>query len=173
MPTLDLSGAKDRGEADWIALPEGNYRATIDSAEMGATKGGEGAKLPEGTPSINVRFRVDDEDMPDDSLLPDAHEDENGNEVTPMWSRTVYKGFVIAPKKYEKKQDLDNILYGFLKAVGFDVEEIKSGKFNLEMDDLPGRGCVLNITQREYKGKMQNNIRYINEIDSTESSMVI
>lgn len=169
MPILDLSDAQEFGETQWVPLPEGTYTAVIDEVTMTETKGtNPDAKLPAGTPVINVRFKVNEDEIPGDDMLPEP----DSEDVTPRFSRTVYKGYVIAPKKYANKQALDNILYGFLKSIGYDAEEVKSGKFSLDPEDMAGRSCKLNLTVQNFQGKMQNNVRFVSEADSSSSLVV-
>lgn len=143
---LDLSGAS---ESSFEALPSAWYNATIFDVEMRATKGGPEAKLPAGTPMMAVQFRIADGEY------------EN---------RRVFTQFVIAPAKIvdkdtNKKVDnpnkgtSDGILYGFLKAVGFDPDEIKSGNFNLDFDEMKGRALRIKLGQREYNGNIQNEVK--------------
>lgn len=157
MPLLDLSKADDSFKFN--PLPEGTYNATIVDAIMREVKAG--GKLPEGTPQIAVRFEIDEDEIPE----PEVTKDENGNEVTTPYTKNVFSNYhIVLDKKYPTKSTMDNILYGFLKAVGYDVEELKSGKFNLEMDDLKGRKCQVHVTVSEPTERYpnpNNQVKYV------------
>lgn len=152
---LDLSGAT---ESSFEAIPSGWYNATIFDAEMKATKGGPKAKLPAGTPMLNVQFRID------------SGEHEN---------RRQFRSYVIAPAKLkdengknvvnENKKTTDGILYGFLKAAGFDPDEVKSGNFNLDLDELKGRKVRIKVGQREYEGDVQNEVKDVKAFTGEEA----
>jgi hypothetical protein len=116
---------------------------------MKETKGGPDAKLPAGTPMLNVQFRISEGE----------HE-----------NRRVFRSYVIAPAKIkdpetgrnvnnENKKVTDGILYGFLKAVGFDPDELKSGDFNLDFDELSGRPVRVKVGTREWNGQTQNDVK--------------
>lgn len=142
--SLDLSGAT---ESSFEAIPSATYRATVFEATMKATKGGPEAKLPAGTPMLNIQFRINDGEF------------EN---------RRLFRSYVIAPAKIKKdgksvnnenKGVTDGILYGFLKAIGYDPDAIKSGDFQLDLNDMAGRPCRVKVGQREYKGETQNDVK--------------
>jgi hypothetical protein len=137
---LDLSGAT---ESSFEAIPSGTYRATVKEVTMKQTKGGPEAKLPAGTPMLNVQFRIADGEY------------EN---------RRMFRSYVIAPdkikgKKNENKSVTDGILYGFLKAVGYDPDEVKSGNFQLDVNDMAGRACRIKVGQRTYQDEIQNEVK--------------
>lgn len=126
--SLDLSGAT---ESKFDALPAAWYRGVIFDVEQKATKGGPTAKLPVGTPMLNVQFKITEGEF------------EN---------RRVFRSYVIAPDKidkkpYEHKATMDGILYSFLKAAGFDPDEIKSGNFTLDFDEMKGRSVRVKLAQ--------------------------
>jgi hypothetical protein len=138
--SLDLSGAQ---ESSFEAIPSGTYRATVYEVTQKFTKGGPEAALPAGTPMLNVQFRIADGDY------------EN---------RRLFRSYVIAPekikgKKYENKSVTDGILYGFLKAIGYDPDDIKSGAFQLDFADMAGRACRVKVGQRVYQGETQNEVK--------------
>jgi hypothetical protein len=151
---LDLSHADD--SAKFNPLPEGTYSAHIVEATMQESKGT--GKLPEGTPQIKVRFEVDADD------IPEAEKDEKGKTIP--YSKSVFSYYAITPKDYANKETMDNILYGFLKAVGYDIDDLKSGKFKFEPEDLAGRKCQLVLSVRDYTSndgetRQSNNVRYV------------
>ena len=135
---LDLSGAK---ESTFEALPAQWYVADVFDAVMGATKGG--GKLPKDTPKIDVQFKI--------------AEGESEN-------RRVFASYIIAPDKvdkkpYENKAVMDGILFGFLKAAGFDPEAIRSGSFNLDLDELKGQRVRIKLGLRERKDAQGNVVK--------------
>jgi len=128
MTSLDLSGADLKG---FEPIPAGSYNCTVFSAEMGETSG-EG-KTPAGTPKLNVRFRVSDE---------------------PYENRALWGNYVIPPDDYEKAPQLKGMFVRFLTALGYDEKKIVSGKFNLDLEDLAGRECVVTVkVEKKYRGE--------------------
>ena len=119
MTTLDLSGADTKG---FEPIPAGSYNCTVFSAEMGETSGQ--GKTPAGTPKLNVRFRVSDD---------------------PYENRALWANYVIPPDDYEKAPQLKGMFVRFLTALGYDEKKIVSGKFNLDLEDLAGRECVVTV----------------------------
>jgi hypothetical protein len=148
---LDLSGADTSG---FPTLPAGTYEAVVAVAEMEETQGGADAKLPAGTPMLAVEFRVTEEG---------EVESHDGSKFE-MHDKPVWRRFVIAPakvggKNYEHKAKMDGILYRFLEAVGYDADEIASGEFELDTDDLAGRACRIVVARREYQGSVSNEVK--------------
>jgi len=101
---MDTSEAK---ESKFEPLPAGTYNATVFSVEECESPGSN--KMPEGTPGINVQFRISDGEY------------EN---------RRVFKRYYIAPDGYENKQTMDNILFTFCK-ITLGETAARSKKFNL------------------------------------------
>lgn len=141
MGLLDLSGADTKG---FDVIPSGAYNATVFAAEMQETQGGPAAKLPAGTPKVNVQFRISDGEY------------EN---------RRVFNSFVIPPADYENAAKLKGMLVRFLVALGYDEKKITSGKFDLDMEDLIGRECTVVVGQKpKYngaEGEMDNVVKGI------------
>jgi hypothetical protein len=131
---LNLSKAK---ESSFDAIPSGTYDAVVFEADMRQTKGGEGAKLPEGTDMLNLQFKITDGEY------------EN---------RRFFRSYPIAPDGYEKKDVMDGILFGVLKAIGA-MEE--PGKLNIDLDELAGLPCRIVLGQKDYKGEMQNEVKRV------------
>jgi Protein of unknown function (DUF669) len=145
MGLLDLSGADTSG---FDAMPAGIYDAEVYEITMKETKGGETSKLPAGTPMLNVQFRITDEEY------------EN---------RRQFKTYVIAPekiggKKYEHKAKMDGILARFFIAIGCDEEEVTSGQFEPDFEELKGNPCRITLKQREYNGELQNEVTGVRPI---------
>lgn len=154
---LDLSGAS---ESNFDVIPSGTYDAVVFDVQQKATKGGPTAKLPAGTPMLSVQFKL------------------VGGDVD---NRRVFTNYVIAPEKIkdaetgrtvknENKGTSDGILYGFLKALGYDPDAIKSGQFALDFDDMKGRECRVKVGQREYQGEMQNEVKGVKPAGSGEGA---
>lgn len=139
MSTLDLTGADTKG---FDAIPSGTYACTVFEAQMQETKGGPEAKLPAGTPKINVQFRISEGE----------HE-----------NRRLFNAYVIPPADYVNAAKLKGMLVNFLKAVGYDEKKIVSGKFNLDVEDLIGREVNVVVGQKpKYngaEGEMDNEVR--------------
>lgn len=158
MTLLDLSNAEDRGKFN--PLPEGTYNVSIKDAILGEVK--PGGKLPDGTPQIKIQFEVDPDDIPEDEV----EVDDEGNEKVIPYTKSLFSYYhIVTDKSYPNKQVMDNILYGFLKAVGYDVEELKSGAFELDLDDMKGRNCQAVVEVRPYTRDgetiMTNGVKYV------------
>lgn len=126
---LNLSKADLKG---FDAIPAGTYDATVYEAKMEETKGGEGSKLPAGTPKLNVQFKID------------GGEHDN---------RRVFRGFVIAPAKlngkpYEHKAMMDGMIARFFMACGYEEEEVLSDSFEPDLNDLNGREVRITVKYR-------------------------
>lgn len=136
MSTLDLSGADLKG---FEPVPAGSYPCAIYEASMGETSGQ--GKTPAGTAKLMVTFRVTEGDY------------EN---------RRFWGNYVIPPADYEKAATLKGMLVRFLTALGYDEKKLVSGKFNLDVDDLVGKECVVTVkVEPRYggeEGEMTNSV---------------
>lgn len=156
MTSLDLSGADLRG---FDPIPAGVYDAVVFKAEMQETKGGPEAKLPAGTPKVNIQFKITD-----------------GGEGAPFFNRRVFSSYVIPPEDYDKDKaaKLKGMLVRFLVAVGYDEKKVQSGKFSLDMDDLTGRDCrVVVALKPKYggaEGEMDNEVKGVKAAGETAST---
>jgi Protein of unknown function (DUF669) len=124
---LNLSGADLKG---FEPLPAGTYDASVYEVSMKETKGGDDAKLPGGTPMLNVQFKIDGGDYD---------------------NRRVFRSFIIAPdkiggKKYEKKAMFDGMLARFFMALGYDESEVVSDDFDPDFEDLVGKECRVTLS---------------------------
>lgn len=127
---LNLSNADVKG---FDAIPANTYDATVYEVSMGETKGGEGSKLPGGTPFLNVQFKID------------------GGEYD---NRRVFRKFIIPPAKvngkaYEHKAMMEGMLVKFFLAIGYDEAEVTGEDFEPELEDLVGRECRVTVKYRE------------------------
>lgn len=150
---LNLAGA-DLAGTDFDAIPSGTYHCTVFKLEMKQTKGSEGSVLPKGTPMINVQFKVEDENSPDGEMK--------------VKNRRLFRQLIIAPAKvggkaYEHKKTMDRILGQFFKCVGFSEEEILSGDFNPDFDDIKGKDILVVVGQKQKynaeEGVMDNEVK--------------
>lgn len=118
---LDLSDADTSG---FEPLPSGLYDCVVFEAAWAETKGREGSKLPAGTPMLKIQFKVIDPEFD---------------------NRRLFTQFVIPPDSYDKEKaaKMKGMLVRFLTALGYDEKKLTSGKFNLNLDDLQGRECVV------------------------------
>jgi len=133
MPLLDLTGA-DTTQPEFVPLPAGSYDAVVFEAEWQETKGG--GKLPAGTPMLSIQYKITDERL-------------EGKD------RRAFDRYIIAPakvdgKKYEHKAKMDGMLVRFLEAVGYSQNEVMTEGFDLDVDDLGGRECVVTLGIESY-----------------------
>lgn len=124
---LNMSDADLKG---FEPLPAGTYDAVVYEVTMKETKGSDGAKLPAGTPMLNVQFKID------------------GGEYD---NRRVFRSFIIAPEKigkdkYDKKAMFDGMLARFFMAIGYEESEVVSDSFEPEIEDLAGRECRVTLS---------------------------
>lgn len=152
---LDLSGADTTG---FDPIPAGTYAATVFKADMKETKGGENAKLPAGTKMINVQFRISDEEE--------------------YVNRRVFRQYVIAPakvdgKKYEHKAMMDGMLARFFESIGYSMEEITSGNFNMDLGDFAGRECRVTLKIVTYNGEQKNEVTGVKPAQEAESGGIL
>jgi hypothetical protein len=153
-PLLDLSNAK---ESSFEAIDSGVYPAEVFEVKMtetkGATESNPDAALPKGTPMLNVQFRI----------VGDAGTSTESEESA-VYNRRVFKTYIIAPekvggKKYEHKEMMDGQLLKFFKDIGYTEEEVKSGNFDPDFDDMKGRSCRVTVGQRTYNNEVQNEVK--------------
>lgn len=132
---LDLT---DADETAFDALPSGDYLARVHSHSWARLPGGEGKKLPEGTPRLSVRFTLSQ---------PVGH-DAQGMRVE---GRTVFNNYHIVPEdsQYAKENKnavamMKGALVNLLMAVGHDKDSVKTKKFDLQ-------AAVENLGDQEVK----------------------
>jgi hypothetical protein len=147
--TLDLSGADLRG---FEPIPSGQYNAEIVEVKMEETQGGPNAKLPAGTPRVNVRFRVTDGEFE---------------------GRNVFNSYTLPPADYEKAAIMKGMFVRFLIAVGYDEKKVTSGKWTFDADDFPGRSCTVTVAQEPKRGgdgEMINVVKAVKPLGEGASS---
>jgi hypothetical protein len=140
MPLLDLTEREDSAP-----VPAGKYRVSVADAEERET-GGNG-KLPEGTPLIWTRLKIEE-------ALFEPFDDE-GKPVDPV-GRSVFNQTVIPPAEidgepYKNYKMMNGILFRTLLGFGYTKEELESGDFELDVEDLKGREAIATVGRREYK----------------------
>ena len=137
---LNFDGAK---EVTFEPLPRGIYNAVVFDAQWTETKAG--GKLPEGTPRLNVQFKIT---APEDYA-----------------ERRVFNGYNIPPDDYEKRQMMVDMFFTFLKAIGYTEKEIASWKGKLpDPDEFAGRECNVQVGIQEYppgSGEYNNNVKAV------------
>jgi len=160
---LNLAGA-DLSGGDFDAIPSGTYHCTVFKMEMKQTKGSDTSVLPKGTPMINVQFKVEDEDR----------EDADGDTVK-VHNRRLFRQLIIAPAKvggkpYEHKKVMDRILGQFFKCVGYSEEEILSGDFDPDFDEIKGKDILVVVGQKQKwgaeEGVMDNEVKGFKPYDA-------
>jgi Protein of unknown function (DUF669). len=140
-------------EVTFDPIPAGTYNAVVFECEVNHTGGG--GKLPEGTPYLNVQFKVDEPD-------------------TSFDNKRVWATYMIAPDGVENKDKMDGILFGFLKALGVMSDP---GKVEVEPDELQGMPCkiVVGIDPAKTltdgrKVDARNRVKRVKSITSDEES---
>jgi hypothetical protein len=136
---LDLTEREDSQP-----VPAGRYRVSVADAEERHTSGN--GKLPEGTPMIWTRLRIeeplfeptDDEDKPVETV-----------------GRSVFNQTVIPPKDidgepYKNYKMMNGIVYRTLLAFGYTKEELEAGDFELDYEDLKGRQAIATVSREPY-----------------------
>lgn len=128
---LNLSGA-DTTAGDYDAIPAATYKVEVAKAEITHTKGGPNAKMPEGTPMINLGYRVTE------------------GEYENRW---IFRSYIIAPDGYDvdKKAKMDGQLVKMFTSLGYDEAEVMGGSFNPDMDDLMDREAKALVGRRQKK----------------------
>lgn len=152
---LDLSDANTKG---FDPLDSGTYDCELFEYEWAETKGGEGSKMPGGTPMLKLQFRVIEEQF------------EN---------RRLFDQFVIPPADYDKEKaaTMKGMLVRFLTAMGLDESDVTTKKFNLNetLDNLVGEPVRCTVGQEEQKvgvnaGRINNPIKGYKSAGESEDS---
>jgi len=175
MPLLDLT---DR-EGGFVAVPAGRYKATIMEAEERHTGGG--GKMPEGTPMIAIQWRLDE------ALFdwPETVDDFNAEgELVPvdapsLENRRVFSSHVIPPKEAVNYKMMNGMLFRMLEAIGYSKEELASGNFELDYEDMKSREALLTVTRETYTDPdteekvLQNRVKAIKAAGAAASSGIL
>lgn len=140
---LDLTGA-DTSTFD--AIPAARYKATVWEVKWDATKGGENAKLPAGSPLLKVQFKLSDEYQDVEYVNDDGQKTKIGK------NRRVFGQWSIPPADYdpEKAAKLKGMLVNMLLGLGYEEKAVTKGNFKLDLEDMTGRECVVVVGKQEY-----------------------
>ena len=144
---LDLSGADLKA---FDPIPAGRYAAEVFSAEWKNTRGGDQAKLPAGTPMLTIQFRITDAEY------------EN---------RRVFGNWPIPAPDYENADKLKGSLVRTLVGLGYDEDDVMSGNFDIDFDDLRGRECEVVVAigdPHPTTKERSNNVRGVHPLGSGE-----
>lgn len=139
---LNLADADIKG---FDALDAGRYNAEIFEIKWDATKGGEDAKMPKGTPLMKVQLKVLNPKIDDVPIEQD---------------RRVFTQFVNPPKDYDKKKSatMKGMIARFFMAAGDTEEQVRSKNFEPDFEDYKGRPVVVVLNkQRKYGTKPEDN----------------
>lgn len=153
---LDLTGADTSG---FDAMDAGTYDAVVFKAEMQETKGGPNAKLPAGTPKLNIQFKITE-----------------GGEDGKYFNRRQFTSYTFPPADYDKDKaaKMKGMLVRFLVAIGYEEKKVTAGKFNLDVEDLTGRECRIVVAKKpKYQGEpgeMDNEVKGVKAPGSGGSS---
>ena len=139
MPALDLSGAE---ELSFDAVPAGRYLCTIHEVTAGEIEEQTG-KLPEGTPWYNIQFRIS--------------EDQDTEEKAALANRRLFNRYYVPDTgTYEKAAIMQGMFVSFLKASGYSEEEIKSGDFDFDPEDLIGNEILVTVGKEQKRDRDGN-----------------
>lgn len=128
---LDLSGANTEG---FPAMDSGTYAFEFFDYSWAETKGGEGSKLPAGSPRLNIQLKCIDE---------------------PYENRRAFDGFNFPPADYdkEKREQALGFFVRFLIAMGVE-ESVAKGKkvdVNALLQSLVGEPVLATVGVDTYK----------------------
>lgn len=146
---LDLS---DADTTQFEAIPADRYNALVWEMSWSKTQGGPNAKMPAGTPYINVQFKIEDE---------------------PYVNRRVFnKYFPIAPEGYDADKAAKNkgSFVNFLMAItSQDEATVKASAGNLDFDELQGKPCVVAVSKRQYP-ENSDPPEYVNDVKGVKAA---
>jgi len=155
MPLLDLTEREDSAP-----VPAGRYLVKVADAEDRESSGK--GKLPEGTPMIWTRLVIEEAYF--------EPVDDEGNPMDPT-GRSVFNQTVIPPKEvdgqpYKNYKMMNGILFRTLLAFGYTKDELESGDFELDAEDLKGRHAVATVGRREWTDPDTEEVIISNEVKS-------
>src|SRR6266516_1165524 len=158
MPLLDLTEREDQGP-----VPAGKYHAKVEDAEERKT--GDKGKLPEGTPMIWMRFSI----IEPIGFEPTEVGEDGIEKPVNTEGRGVFHQIVIPPQEingqpYKNYKMMNGILFRSLLALGYTRDELESGDFDLDYNDLKGRESVLTVGRREYNDPDTDEVIYSNTV---------
>jgi hypothetical protein len=151
MPLLNLT---DNEQLEFDALEPGWYFAEVFEAEDRETKGSDDAKLPKGTPMIWMHFKITGR----------VGEDAGPTEESEYYNRRAFRSLIIPPetldgKPYAHFKKMNGMIIRCLMAMGYTEEELTSGDFDLDTDDLIEKQLAIRLNRKPGRdGEMQNNV---------------
>lgn len=153
MPLLNLADADTSG---FPVLPSGVYDAEVYEAKMVETQGGPDAKLPEGTPQVNVQFKL---------IGKDGVPFEEGEEG---YNRRAFTRFTIPPENYDKAKAarMKGMLVRFLLNLGYEESEVIKDDFDLNLEELGGMPIKVVLGQKPKYGGEEGELD--NEVKGTK-----
>lgn len=149
--TLDLSGADTSG---FDPIPSGWYECIVYEITHVEVEGADG-KLAQGTPGINVQFKVD------------GGQYDNRRVFNRYWIPNAEQ----APD-LEKRNKMLGMLARFFMALGWTEEQVKSSSFNLieACAEAIGKECKCNVKHdTQYDNNKVTNVKARGEASATES----
>ena len=150
MPTLNLTDFDE--QQSFEAMPPGKYFSIIFDEEDRATQGGENAKMPAGTPMIFLHFQITGK----------VGETEVEDEEYQYYNRRQFRNLVVPPEDYDekKRKSMNGMIVALYKAVGYTTEQITSGSFEVDTEDLVEKPLVIQVSRRLDKNpkEMQNSV---------------
>ena|SRR5215831_6580847 len=160
MPLLDLT---DREDVSFDALPAGKYRCSVFEVDERETDNPEG-KLPVGTKYLNIHWRVE-EDEP-------RRDPNTGTDIN-VFNRRVFSRLFFPPEGHpvDKAKRMNGIIYRTLQALGYSDEDLSSGSFNLEPDNLLERQAWVTVNRYEYppnSGDFRNEVKGVKALSEAE-----
>jgi hypothetical protein len=155
MPMLNLT---EREDASFDPLPAGRYLATVHDAEERQT-GGKG-KLPEGTPMIWIQWKIDEPlfDYPEigsEETIQLGEDNEVTLKVRDYENAYQFTQNVIPPEEingepYKNYKMMNGMIFRLLEALGYEQEQLESGDFELDYEDLKGRQAAITVSRYIY-----------------------
>lgn len=157
---LNLAGA-DLTAGDFEPIPTSWYPAYIVKIEDKFTKGGDDAKLPAGTPMLNIHFKL--------------------TEDTEYPGRYQFRQLVLPPAKingkaYEHYKSMMGQVAKFFICAGEPPEVVMSGDFDIsDRERFIGReiGIKVKLYNNTWKGEMDNKVegfKLATELSSPETA---
>jgi hypothetical protein len=156
---LDLTGA-DTSAGQFEAAPSGTYSCSVDDIEIKYVQN-DGA-LPAGTPYLNVRWRVSDEE-----------DDRKGVKVA---NKCFFQKLFIPPKEHDPQAaaKMKGSLVNFLKAIGYGDEQVNSKKFNLgaELDNIMGSPAAVTVAKKmnDYTEQWDNPVMGVKPVGAASAN---
>ena len=164
MGPLNLSDADTSG---FDPVPSGQYKVEVFEASRTKITKDDG-KLPQDTPGIKIQFKI----------LGDNAGDEG--EEYEFYNRRAFNNYWLPGADYSDVQAgrrMRGMFVNLLKALGYEEEEVMSGEFDLDVDDLNGRECIATLGIQPEKGgypaqNKVNGVKSLEEAAATSSGLL-